>query len=86
MIVYYEDLLDDLEYVLYQVSAFLGIENKVEQFLASEAYHRQKSLELYGQSVSGGFTIHFHCENIDVRKWDNYMQSMNIKILNRYDN
>ena len=90
LLIYYENLLDNIEIELKKCLDFLNFkfdEDEIKEFISNIDYHRNKSLKIYGESETNGSDKIFHSKNIDKstkKDWDNFYKSNYPKIFNKY--
>ena len=90
MIIYYEDLIDDLKNTIDKVLNFLGLEvsiDSIDDFFSNIEEHKLKSLSIYGESKTKGKTTIYHSNKLssdELIQWDNFLLKNNKVIFEKY--
>lgn len=90
LIIYYEDLIEDLENTLKDVFSFLEIDiekSKMENFFLNIEEHKSKSLKIYGESQTKGKSTIHHSKKLsedEKNEWDNFLIENEKDIFSKY--
>lgn len=91
-IFYYEDILKNLEITLKEMLDFLNVSDEyLEKFIENIDYHKQKSINIYGNSRTKGKSTKSHSNKLTKEEklsWDGWLKSnhkgLSEKYLSRY--
>jgi hypothetical protein len=80
ILIYYEDLIEYPKESINKIYNFLQFndENRLNDFFNNYDYHKQKSIELYSDSISKGINMLFHSKNFSrdsLDKFDIYYEN-----------
>ncbi len=92
MVIYYEDLITDVQPILEKSLQFLQHDDTyLKSFMENLEYHKEASLNLYGNSETRGKKITHHANKLTPefkQEWDNYLvdnyNDLFTKYLQRY--
>ncbi len=92
ILIYYEDLLTDLENTLSKIINFLGVDDGfLKDFIQNISEHKKKSLSIYGDSKTKGNSTKSHSNKLTREQkisWDNWIKEnftdLSDKYLKRY--
>jgi len=87
-IVYYEDLVNNLENTLRAIIKFLGEgEDNLDSFIKELDNHKEESLKIYGSSKTRGKSIKHHSNKLteeQKKEWDNYIKDNYRNLFDKY--